>query len=241
MFQAHCERCFDFSFHSISFFILSLVILLFLLPDNFYFLNVVDKYHNSSTSCACRLRRDCVASFHDEASGWLPPSWSLRYGLVRDVDTRKICKASSPTLVGECCLVCSFWSRRSPQVWIWEVSQLGGWVFSGASVLSCTVHSGMVAIVVCSCRGLGGRRFRWSIMCVCGSTLWVLATSLCVFWRWNPSIVLASAWTLFLPAVWFVHSLLCHPYMFWSFRPIGCDQKRPKLRDLSEDQNYKGP
>ena len=135
-----------------------------------------------STSCASRLRRDCVVSFHDGAPGWLlHQSWSVRYGLVRDVDTRKICKASSPTLVGECCLVCSFWSRRSPQVWIWEVSQLDGWVFSGASVLSCTVHSGMVAIVVCSCRGLCGRRLRWPILCVCGSTLWVLATSLCVW------------------------------------------------------------
>ena len=35
---------FDFSIHFITFLIISLVILLFLLPDTFNFLNVVDKY-----------------------------------------------------------------------------------------------------------------------------------------------------------------------------------------------------
>ena len=35
---------FDFSLHFISFFIISLITLLFLLPDTFTFLNVVDKY-----------------------------------------------------------------------------------------------------------------------------------------------------------------------------------------------------
>ena len=35
---------FDFSFYFISFLIISLITLLFLLPDIFNFLNVVDKY-----------------------------------------------------------------------------------------------------------------------------------------------------------------------------------------------------
>ena len=63
-----------------------------------------------------------------------------------------------------------------------------GWL--GRSTVACISHAlalsyfGMVEVAVSSCYCLRGWRLWWSILWVSGSTLWVLATSLCVFvWR----------------------------------------------------------
>ena len=129
-----------------------------------------------------------------------------------------------------------------------------GWL--GRSTVACISHAlalsyfGMVAVAVSSCYCLRGWRLWWYILCVSGSTLWVLATSLCVFvWRGILSWLLfvwccgclaaghlacrndvapASAWKLlFLGSA----SICDSSQLVLSFRSIGCAKKKTQQKN----------
>ena len=119
-----------------------------------------------------------------------------------------------------------------------------GWL--GRSTVACISHAlalsyfGMVAVAVSSCYCLRGWRLWWSILCVSGSTLWVLATSLCVCLARNSELTpfcvvlrLSCSWTPCM-SQWCCSILrqllsviplsLRLRYMVLSFRSIGCAQ-----------------
>ena len=143
----------------------------------------------------------------------------------RDVDTRKICTHLRPlSLVSAAWCAASGLDDHLKSGFERSLSWMGGrsavplcWVALSILVWWQLLSAVVAALAVGGCDDLSCA----SVDLLCEFSRLLSASG----WRWNPSVVPASAWTLFLPAAWFVPSLLCHPYMFWSFRPIGCAQK----------------
>ena len=143
-----------------------------------------------------------------------------------------------------CCSERSFWTRLSAQRNRERFSLLDGWDDQRLPTLSCTVHFGMVAIAVCSHYGLRGWCAFLNLLCEFSRVLCVyvwrgnLSGPFCVVLQlsctWSPCmsqgfcsslrVDVVASWLFLGSASIPLFSLMCLPYMFWSFRPIGCAQ-----------------